>query len=446
MSIWEYRPQTIALIPDALIFLSSGMNLALGLGYSYYQVSNHFRFAWFIGVIAGVLLSAPLIQISIKRYFVLLSSFVVVVSGIVYTVCPHDEVALLAARYLNGIGTGLITVPFIMHCSEISIISRRGGHLGIEQFSIAIGIFIQATYTGFWSGGITISANRVHGICCLTFGLIALGLAYIVIESPVFFVRLVNDAQALDCLTRLQLPTVLTDEKKALLEEHKNYVMMNEYLGKNESFTRGLGPLARMILYRAAVAFTFSYFYNEQLMLGSVWGITSGNQWPWTIYAALRILGVFTAVTMLDLIGRKIPSLIGLLVMGGLGIGIAVLFAHRDNWQNGYQMSMACALLMIFQFFAGLYAPTSTLYLGEAFPMLLKPYFIALCISVECAVHIIVICTYHMNLHVFAYDTFTYAYLFACFLLFLFTIPDTKLTTLNEAQERFRAWNHWRSW
>lgn len=447
MTFWEDRPQTVAVIPDAFIFLTSGMNLALGLGYNYYSVTTHFQFSWFIGVVIGALLSAPLVHILIKRYFVLLSSFLVVVAGILYTVCPDDPTALIAARYINGIGTGFITVPFIVHCSEISATRKRGFCLGIEQFCTAVGIFIQATYIALWNESNDISPTCVHGIFCLSFGLIALGLAFVVIESPIFFIRRANDAAAMQCLTYLQLPAVLSDEKKLLLDEHKNYVLKNEYLGTSGSFVRGLGPLLRMILFSSVIPFTFSLPYTRQLIIGTVFGMNTTRQWTSVVCTALRVLGALGAISMLDIIGRKIVNLIGLLVMAGLGIGVAVLFAYIGNWQNEYQMSMTCVFLIIIQFFGGLCAPTSTVYLGEAFPMLLKPYFIAFCICVQCAVHIIVICTFSINLNsICVYDTFTYAFLFVCFLLFIFTIPETKLTTLSEAQERFHAWNHLRSW
>lgn len=445
MTVWADRPQTIAVIPDAFIFLTSGMNLALSLGYYYNPVKTHFLFSWFIGVIIGALLSAFLMQVFIKRYFVLLSSFLIVVAGILYTTCPDDAKVLLAARYINGIGTGLITVPFIVHCSEISGTPKRGFELGLEQLCIAVGIFIQATYIALWNPESSFSPTRVHGIFCLGFGLGALGLAYLVIESPIFYIRRANDAQALNSLTCLQLPTILSDEKKLLLEEHKNYVMLNEYFGTGNSFLRGLAPLLSMTFYRAALAFSFSLPYNSQLYFATA--MSYEGQWTSAVYTALRVLGVFTAISMLDIIGRKVIGLLGLLVTGGLGIGIAVIFAYISNWVQEDQMSLVSVLFMIMQFFAGLYAPTTSVYLGEAFPMLVKPFFITFCICVECTVHIIVICTFTLELHsMYVFNTFTYAFMFFCFLLFLFTIPETKLTTLNEAQERFRSWIKFRPW
>ncbi|XP_011187711.1 uncharacterized protein LOC105215474 [Zeugodacus cucurbitae] len=447
MTFWADRPQTIAVIPDAFIFLTSGMNLALGLGYYYDPVSTHFLFSWFVGVIIGTLLSASLIQVLIKRYFVLLSSFLVVVAGILYTACPDDAIALLAARYINGIGTGLIIVPFIVHCSEISATPKRGFELGLEQLCTALGIFIQATYIALWNPENSFSPTRVHGIFCLGFGLGALGLAYLVIESPIFYIRHSNDAEALNSLTCLQLPTVLSDEKKLLLEEHKNYVLLNEYFDTGNSFLRGLAPLLRMTLYRAALAFSFSLPYNTQLYFATIMGLSGEGQWTSAVYTALRVLGVFTALSMVDMIGRKLIGLVGLLVMGGLGIGIAIIFAYISNWIHEDQMRLVCVLLMILQFFAGLYAPTTSVYLGEAFPLLMKPFFITFCICVECMVHIIVICTYTTDLHpMYVFNTFTYVFMFFCFLLFLFTIPETKFTTLNEAQERFRSWIQLKSW
>uniref|UniRef100_A0A0K8VYX0 Hexose transporter 2 n=1 Tax=Bactrocera latifrons TaxID=174628 RepID=A0A0K8VYX0_BACLA len=445
MTFWEDRPQMYAVLPDAFIFLTAGMNLAFSLGYYYNPATTHFLFSWLVGVIIGALLSAYLVQFLIKRYFVLISSFLVVVAGILYTAFPFDDIVLLAARYINGIGTGLITVSFIVHDSEISVKRKRGFALGLEQLCISLGVFIQATYISLWNADSTFSPMRVHGIFCLGFGLGALGLAYLVIESPIFYIRRTNDAQALDSLTCLQLPVVLSDEKKLLLGEHKNYVLLNEYFGTGNSFVRGLAPLLKMIFYRAALAFSFSLPYNNQLYFATSMGMS--DQWTSAVYTALRFLGVCTAISMLDMIGRKVVGMLGLLVMGGIGIGIAVIFAYLSNWVQTDQMRLVCVLLLIFHYFAGLYAPTTSVYLGESFPLLVKPYFIAFCICVECMVHSIVICTFKFELHpIYVFNTFTYVFMFFCFLLFVITIPETKLTTLNEAQERFRLWINLKSW
>ncbi|XP_067642100.1 uncharacterized protein [Eurosta solidaginis] len=449
MTVWEYRRQTLAVIPDAFIFLAMGMNLAYGMGYNYYEylVPLHFRFSWFIGVIVGSLCSAVLMKYILKRHFVLLSCALVIMAGIFNIVWPYELNLVIAARYLNGIGSGLIIVPFIVHCSETIVTKKRGYALGLEQFCIAVGIFLQATYIDLWNGAIGISATCAHGIFCLCFGLIALGCAILVIESPIFYIRQDNTSAALDVLTRLKLPSVLSDEKKELLEEHKNYVFKNEFLGLSGSLVHGLGPLLRLVLYRLVLAFTFSILYNIELRTASRYGVTTGFQWPITIALLFRILGVFGGMTMSDPIGRKIIGLVGLLVMSGIGIGITVLFDTNIVYTATYDLSVACTLLVLMQFFAGLYAPTSTIYLSEAFPMLVKPYFIAICVCLENAVQIISIFIFRYNTQALtSFNIFNCAYIFCCFVLFLITIPETKLTTLTEAQDRFRVWMHLRSW
>jgi len=71
--------------------------------------------------------------------------------SIIFTAAPADYSACLAARYLAGLGIGLITVPFLIHNAEVASNNLRGVNGGMEQCGLALGIFFQVIFTTEWT-------------------------------------------------------------------------------------------------------------------------------------------------------------------------------------------------------------------------------------------------------------------------------------------------------
>ncbi|XP_061386638.1 uncharacterized protein LOC133321568 [Musca vetustissima] len=423
-----------------MIFLSAGMNMALGLGwyhYSLYNSAKHFSYSWFIGVIIGNILSAPLVNFIPKKFILGLSTFLILLEGILFTSAPHHYDSLMAARYFNGIGVGLAIVPFLIHASEVSTNANRGSYLALEQYSVSLGIAVQMVYASLWSYTVDFPINCLHGILDICFAVLAFIFLFYFVESPVTYIRKGEDGLALESLAKLRRPVGVTAEVRALFEQHKAYVSDQDSITMAESLRQGLLPLVKMILYRSLMlAFCYSLPLNAALQFSIV---LNDQSWAPTTVGFTRALGSVLAICLMNYVDRKIPSILSAIIVGGLLIGLGLIFRHTESILIANEMTTAMILCIVLQLFGGYFAPYTSVYLAEAFPLRMKPYLMDCCIIIEQILHIILIETYkylYMGTNLLVQGII----IMAIFLLIGLTMPETRKTSLAEAQRRFRKW------
>uniref|UniRef100_A0A1A9UHL8 Major facilitator superfamily (MFS) profile domain-containing protein n=1 Tax=Glossina austeni TaxID=7395 RepID=A0A1A9UHL8_GLOAU len=421
-----------------IIFVSAGLNMAQNLGWNQFAlVSIHIYLSWFIGAVIGCLLSIPLAILITKKYIMASCSFFVLIDGIIFVCAPASEYALIVARYLNGIAVGVATVTFLIHGSEVTAKSYRGYCLAMEQYSISFGIVIHVIDTSLWA-----EVLYMHGLIDLLLGCLAFASALIfTIESPIYYLRRGNEAMALDCLARLERPKGVKSTTYASLEEHKSYIRENNKYDTIGSFKLGLVPLVKLMLFRSLMlTFGFSLPLTAAVQVGTLLSLGL-ETWPYIVYAALRVLGSLITIFTVDTLGRKIISLLSLIIIGALLIPIGIFFSNPYNFLDKQKMAIVCTLSLLIQLFAGIYAPHTSVYMGEAFPLKVKLYLLPLCVAVEHIVHIITICvllsTSSRN-HLSQYFLATGSVIIFIFLLFCAVIPETRKTSLSEAQSRFQ--------
>uniref|UniRef100_D3TQV1 Putative transporter n=1 Tax=Glossina morsitans morsitans TaxID=37546 RepID=D3TQV1_GLOMM len=435
---WHNRPQSTALASGFIIFVSAGLNMAQNLGWNQFAlVSIHFYLSWFLGVVIGCLLSIPLVILITKKYIMASCSFFVLIDGIIFVCAPASEYALIAARYLNGMAVGVATVTFLIHGSEVTAKSYRGYCLAMEQYSISFGILLHVIDTSLWT-----EVFYMHGLIDLLLGCLGLASALIfTIESPIYYLRRGNETMALDCLARLERPKGVKATTYASLEEHKSYISENNKYDMIESFKLGLVPLVKLMLYRSLMlTFGFSLPLTAAVQVGTLLSLGL-ETWPYIVYAALRVLGSLITIFTVDTLGRKIISLLNLIIIGALLIPIGIFFSNPYNFLDKQKMAIVCTLSLLIQLFAGMYAPHTSVYMGEAFPLKVKPYLLSLCVAVEHIVHIITICVLlstSSRSHLSQYFLATGLIIIFTFLLLCAVIPETRKTSLSEAQNRFQ--------
>ncbi|XP_013109529.1 uncharacterized protein LOC106088514 [Stomoxys calcitrans] len=438
-SSWQNQPTMNSTMAGAMIFSSAGMNMAMGLGWSeasLYAWVNHFCYSWFIGVIIGTILAIPLRHFMPKRWIMASAGVLVLIGGILFTSVPQNYDALLAARYLNGIAAGLAFLPFLMHVSEIAVDSYRGRCLATEQYYISFGIAIQMIYASYWTSGINFPVNRLHGIFDIIFGVFTGIFLIWFVESPIDQIRKGDEAAALGCLSRLQRPQGVTAYTRLQLEQLKSYVREQENLSIAESFQQGLVPLIKMLLVRSVMlAFLYSLTLNFTLKYSV---LINGDIWAPTVAGACRILAGIIAYVLADSgLGRKLPSTIAAIVIGGLMIGESTFFVNLVDMVNITGLHTAMVMFIVIQAFVGFFTPYTSIYMGEAFPLRVKSYLIACCVIFEQIIQIILIETLRLPLGngLMAEGIIVVVVGF----LMMLIMPETRNTSLTEAQQRFRS-------
>lgn len=356
----------------------------------------------------------------------------VVVGGIIFTSVPFNYDALLAARYINGIAVGLATVPFLLHSSEVATDSMRGSLVSLEQYSVTFGIALQMIYASYWSS-YDFPINRMHGIFDIIFGVIAAVLLMLYIESPIDQIRVGNEAGALDSLAQLQLPRGVSIETTAWLEQCKMYVREHESMSFMTSMRHATLPLMKMLFFRS-MTLAFSYSMPLNLIL-QITMLPNQSYWTPTVAGCCRILGGIISISLADRVSRKISSLLWFVCIGGLIIGLGSIF-YEPYFISLSALSTAEALCIIIQLFAGFFTPYTSVLLAEAFPLRVKGFMMDICIIVEQIIQIILINT--MNLYIGDSVMAQGIIIVVAFLLMIVSIPETRGTSLAEAQRRFR--------
>lgn len=433
---WQKR-RSNTIVSAMFLFIYGGMDLAQGLGWNISTetpTTYEFQYSWFIGVIIGAVVSALSVTHVPKLYFYSLGALLELIDAIIFTSAASNYTAIVAARYVGGTGIGLITVPFIIHSSEITTSKNRGMFSSIEQYGLALGIALQVIFNEEWSGlYISSDLNLTHGICGIVFASIAMSLVAFSAESPIFYLRKNDEEKAGYCQWRHMKRLAPANAFNTVFDEAKQYVAEGSSMSIGEELSASLMPFIKMLFCRCLVAFTFSVPLSYAMVQSTY--ETEGNlDWTVIVWGILRWLGTCITLAIVDKVGRKFISMLGLLCMAALILSLAGIFSNGFNLFNMYDMTQVYRISIAFQFFAGLYVPSTTTYLGEAFPMRVKPYHIGLIICLEQIIHIIVI--FYQPLY--SYFLAVGIILVISMLIFVALMPETRGLTLRQAGHRFR--------
>ncbi|XP_034483280.1 sugar transport protein MST3-like isoform X2 [Drosophila innubila] len=438
------KPQSNAVGAAALIFMSGGMNIAWSVGFrsfAYALVPQHTYVAWFIAVIIGAVISFFLTNKVPKKIVLVVSSLLVLIAGITRAATRYNLQAVEACLYLDGIANGLTFAPAMALAGEIAVSYKRGSiTASVEHMSYTLGFFIQIVYTESWTEGNayyynSFTSDQMHGVLSAIYGLIALIIAALFcIESPVIMLANGHEQQAIEALRRLQQPSVITTETYAQLEEHKRYLAHNKYLSICDSLVRGLPALIRLIILRALCAMSLSTFVYYALVVSMVPNLTVRFYWEFVVFGACRWVGTLITSFCLESVGRKKPTLIGLLVSGGLAYVIAYILKDLPYGP----IESIFYLLCVFQLFAGVAFTASSAYLSEAFPLKVKQHYIGFTLIAEMLIYIITTCGKYTKVgHLFFFYYFA-GLLLISFGMGILCLPETRRTTLREAQDKFK--------
>ncbi|KAH8294676.1 hypothetical protein KR018_001368, partial [Drosophila ironensis] len=397
-------------------------------------LSSEYTYSWFIGVIVGALGASITMSFMPRIVYYVLGGLMELISSIIVTAVPSSYEPCLAARYLAGIGIGLITVSFLVQNSEQAANRNRGVCAAMEQVGLTIGVAFQVWFTT-QSEDLSLPANLIHGIIGIVASVVGLCLCLLLVESPVFHLQHSHETKACECQKKLSRnPVAIT---KAL-EEARAYVAESQKRSLGEDLLNSLVPFFKLVFFRCFVAFSISVPLIQSFVTSTAVSEGSPYAWPTYVWAALRLIGVLFAICLLDTMGRKCVALVGLLCMAGLMLGLAGIYG---NMITSYSMAQASNIGMAFQVFAALFVCSSSTYMGEAFPMRLKPFLVGLVVCLEQATHLIVIAcmpTLPSKDFFFQYFLAVGIIMLVFLIIFAVTMPETKKRTLRESSQQFQ--------
>lgn len=361
------------------------------------------------------------------------------IDAVIFVSAPYKYSPILAARWVGGVGMGLITVAFIIHNSEVTLSGSRGFWCGLEQFGLTLGILIQVLMDSQWNFESHIGINTAHGIIGIIFSVFATGSVAMSVESPIFYLNKDNEDAARTSQTQLLGANAPREVFNAIFNEAKRYVVEGREQSIGSQIGSSMMPFIKHLFCRCMVAFSFSYPLSSSMLTSTiVWKLTIYS-WPMILWSILRFIGVLVAISVIDKLGRKFVTLLGLICMAGLMLAMGGIYSDNSYMESTYYMEQISRVAMTFQYFAGMFIVSTPTYLGEAFPMRVKPYFIGLIVCLEQVIHIIVIVTFgHTTDYFFQYFIGVGIILVFSLIFLAAVMPETRGLTLQEALDRFR--------
>lgn len=336
-------------------------------------------------------------------------------------------------------------LAFVLIGEEMDKYTRGANAVTVDTLSFSFGIFLQLIYSAAWTIDMekSFSVMQMNGVLNIVWGVIGFVMVLILlIESPVFFLARGQEDMAVDALNRLQGPSATSLETYGLLEEHKLYLAESQETSFLQSAIVGLPALFKLIFYRSFMAMTYSFFFNYAFTYSSL--ISSpGATWPFFIYGTVRWLGALIIMFFIDSRGRKPSMITGFIVTCILAFAVAAIFDGSRNLISVNYMNAVKFILMGYQFFVPIAMASSSAYLSEAFPLAVKPYYIAIVFIMEMVVHIVICVTkaipslfiiFEMPDYFYSLGSLSLVFVFVA----LFLMPETKWSTIRECLTEFK--------
>lgn len=379
-------------------------------------------------------------------YFQLISSFLVIIGGIICSV-TNNHILQIAASYVDGIAFGITMVATIIAGGEVSDNNIRGKVLTAESLGISTGMIIysmfQSVYGTIFSAPAKFTLMQVQGVLSIIFGVIAFGTSFLAVDSAIHYLRRYDDKSAMFSLQILHNEEKPSQKSYDTLSDMKQLVREDKSRSWMENFTQGLIPFFKLSIVRTFMTLTYTYPIVYAFVLRETLGykISYGLAY----FAFARWFGtLLTNVVLVDKLGRKATLMISVAVAGGLFIALGSLFHGENNLRNRTIMISAASVTIALQFFCGLGQGISTVYISEAFSTSLKSTYIFCIMFVENIAVVIAYSSLQMKpLNGYdrvIYPSFYYA-LGGSFLMIFFVawvlLPETKNLSLREAHHKF---------
>ncbi|RAK73004.1 sugar porter family MFS transporter [Aspergillus fijiensis CBS 313.89] len=420
-----------------------------------------------LGALIGALNQGWIADKISRRYSIIVAVIIFLIGSILQT-AAMDYAMLTVARFIGGLGIGMLSMVAPLYISEISPPECRGTLLVLEEFFIVLGIVIAYWITygtrymaGEWAWRLPFLLQMAPAII-LVAGVIVLPF------SPRWLASKGREEEALQSLSRLrQLPA--TDKrvrqefmdikaevrfhqeinaqkhpnlqggglKSSLLLEmagwadcFKSGCWRRTHVGVMLMFFQQFVGINALIYYSPTLFETMGLDYDMQLLMSGILNV-------------LQLVGVATTIWTMDSIGRRPLLLWGAAIMALCHIIISVLVGlYSDNWPAHRGPGWASvALLFVYMIaFGGSIGPVGWAMPSEIFPSSLRAKGVALSTCSNWLNNFIIGLITPPLIQDTGYGAYVFFAVF-CVLTFLWTfffVPETKGRTLEQMDHIFK--------
>jgi len=381
------------------------------------------------GAIIGAILNGLIIDKTGRKNTLLISA-VIFISGSLFCFFSRNIFELILSRTFLGCAVGIVSFAAPLYLSEISDKNKRGRIVSLYQLAITFGILFSYFINYIFS------SNIMNWRIMLSFGAIPAFIMLIGMifnyDTPRWYILKNNLNKAKEILTKLTEDKEIEnriEEIKSTLENKNEKLSLSKKLLK--PFIIGIGIMfiqiatgINAIIYYAPVIFKQTGFNSNHDVLFI------------TIFIGLiNFLMTFTAIALVDKIGRKPLLYIGLFGMSISSVLISISFVVCSL---KYLAILGCALYIIS--FSMSLGPVALLLISEVFPLKYRGVAMSLAIVANFLFNFAVTTIFPILLnHIGGFYTFM-IFSVICILSIIFVktiIPETKGKSLEEIEKEF---------
>lgn len=425
-----------------------------------------------LGAWIGTLLSGFLAEAISRKYGILVATFVFMLGVIIQaTAVKVGPDAILAGRFITGMGVGSLAMIVPIYNSEVAPPEVRGALVATQQLAITFGIMIS-----FW---IDYGTNNIGGTTmetqtdgawlvptCLQLGpalILFCGMAFMPF-SPRWLVHhgreeegraVLASLRGLDPTHELLQLEFLEIKAQSLFEKRtvaEHFPALREPTAWNTFKLQfvAIGSLFKTrSMFKRVVVATVTMFFQQWSGINAVLyyapsifkqlgiGTTETSLLATGVVGIVMFLATIPSVLWIDRVGRKPVLAIGAIGMATCHIIIAILVAkNKDQWpsQPAAGWAAVCMVWLFVIHFGYSWGPCAWIIVAEIWPLSSRPYGVSLGASSNWMNNFIVGQVTPDMLEAIPYGTYiifgVLTYIGAAFIWFF--VPETKRLTLEE--------------
>jgi sugar porter (SP) family MFS transporter len=340
--------------------------------------------------------------------------------------------ALLAARFLGGLGIGGSSVLGPVYIAELAPAKLRGRLVGVFQINIVIGILLAylSNYTIARFGLGAAEWRWQFGVAAVP-AILFLVMLFAIPPSSRWLVtqKRVDEARSV-------LRLMGSENSEAELREIVNSVHLEQLQAVEPLFTwKYRWPIFLAVtigMFNQLSGINAILYYLNYIFEKAGFSKVSGDLQA-VMVGAMNLLATLLAMTVIDKLGRK-----ALLLIGSIGTSVCLFGVSAVFFTNRHQNYLVWLLVSYIAFFAASQGAVIWVYIGEVFPNLVRAKGQSLGSSSHWVMNAIISLTFPL----LAKSSGAYPFVFfgammaLQFFVVLFFYPETKAITLEQMQHR----------
>ncbi|XP_063695878.1 facilitated trehalose transporter Tret1-like [Culicoides brevitarsis] len=378
------------------------------------------------GAFLGSLVSAPLMHKIGRKYTVMITSPLWVISWVLVATAEFWQ-QIVAGRYLMGFCAGLALPAVSVYVSECSDPAIRGVIGSFPGLAMSFGILV--TYTM----GTFLDWKLLAWVCSVISSFLFFATCFMP-KSPAWLKTKNRFDEAKQSCDWLHL--------SGFSLEQPTEVSKDKFISYKALFSRAclmpLGIGLGLLIIQQVSGIDAVVFFTVEIFRAA--GSTLNSYYATIIVGAVQLLSNFSALFVVDKAGRKPLLVLSAIIMSGSMCSMGIAFHLKDNGITSFGYLPLISLIIFMIGFSIGFGTIPFLLMGELFPVKQRSVLSSLAGSLNLLIMFLVIVSYHpvADLITTAGTFWMYSIFCALGVFFvIFLVPETKGEDLDSIANKF---------